>query len=121
MLTFENMHRVFRRVGDRRTVGTMIGKTYDRANRQFCAPFSQFLASPAAAAGVRSLTPGLRKQSSKIRVSAGLLTASTCGIFAICRDAALTLRSYGRHDDCKRLLANIRELIAGPSMGLLAR
>src|SRR6478609_5057595 len=32
------------------------------------------------------------------------------------RDAALTLRSYGRHDDCERLLANIRELIAGPPM-----
>ena len=35
------------------------------------------------------------------------------------RDAALTLRSYGRHEDCERLLANIRELIAGPPMGLL--
>lgn len=35
------------------------------------------------------------------------------------RDAALTLRSYGRHDDCERLLANIRELIAGPPMGSL--
>jgi hypothetical protein len=35
------------------------------------------------------------------------------------RDAALTLRSYGRHEDCERLLANIRELIAGPSMGQL--
>lgn len=35
------------------------------------------------------------------------------------RDAALTLRSYGRHDDCERLLANIRELIAGPHMGSL--
>lgn len=35
------------------------------------------------------------------------------------RDAAFTLRSYGRHDDCERLLANIRELIAGPSMGSL--
>ena len=33
------------------------------------------------------------------------------------RDAAFTLRSYGRHDDCERLLANIRELIAGPAMG----
>src|SRR6478752_6458845 len=32
------------------------------------------------------------------------------------RDAAFTLRSYGRHDDCERLLANIRELIAGPPM-----
>ena len=30
------------------------------------------------------------------------------------RDAAFTLWSYGRHDDCERLLANIRELIAGP-------
>ena len=37
----------------------------------------------------------------------------------ILRDAAFTLRSYGRHDDCERLLANIRELIAGPSMGSL--
>src|SRR5437764_10323376 len=25
------------------------------------------------------------------------------------RDAAFILRSYGRHDDCERLLANIRE------------
>jgi hypothetical protein len=33
------------------------------------------------------------------------------------RDAALTLRTYGRHEDCERLLANIRELIAGPPMG----
>jgi hypothetical protein len=35
------------------------------------------------------------------------------------RDAAFTLRSYGRHDDCERLLSNIRELIAGPPMGSL--
>jgi hypothetical protein len=35
------------------------------------------------------------------------------------RDAAFTLRSYGRHDDCERLVANIRELIAGPNMGSL--
>jgi hypothetical protein len=35
------------------------------------------------------------------------------------RDAAFTLQSYGRHDDCERLLANIRELIAGPSMSSL--
>jgi PRC-barrel domain protein len=35
------------------------------------------------------------------------------------RDAAFTLRSYGRHEDCERLLANIRELIAGPRMGSL--
>lgn len=35
------------------------------------------------------------------------------------RDAALTLWSYGRHDDCERLLANIRGLIAGPNMGSL--
>lgn len=35
------------------------------------------------------------------------------------RDAAFTLRSYGRHDDCERLLASIRELIATPSMGSL--
>jgi len=30
------------------------------------------------------------------------------------RDAAFTLWSYGRHDDCERLLGNIRELLAGP-------
>lgn len=35
------------------------------------------------------------------------------------RDAAFTLRSYGRHDECERLLATIRELIAGPSMDSL--
>jgi hypothetical protein len=35
------------------------------------------------------------------------------------RNAALTLRSYGRHDECERLLATIRELIAGPPMGSL--
>lgn len=35
------------------------------------------------------------------------------------RDAAFTLWSYGRHDDCERLVANIRELIAGPSMSTL--
>ena len=35
------------------------------------------------------------------------------------RDAAFTLWSYGRHDDCERLVANIRELVAAPSMGSL--
>ena len=35
------------------------------------------------------------------------------------RDAAFTLRSYGRHADCERLLANIREMVSGPSMGTL--
>src|SRR6185503_8659037 len=35
------------------------------------------------------------------------------------RDAAFTLWSFGRHADCERLLANIRELIAGPAMGSL--
>src|SRR3954453_4104150 len=35
------------------------------------------------------------------------------------RDAAFTLLSYGRHADCERLLANIRELIAGPAMASL--
>ncbi len=35
------------------------------------------------------------------------------------RDAAFTLWSYGRHDDCERLLANIRELISGPVIGSL--
>src|SRR3954453_2414305 len=35
------------------------------------------------------------------------------------RDAAFTLWSYGRHADCDRLLANIRELIAAPAMNTL--
>src|SRR4051794_39777227 len=35
------------------------------------------------------------------------------------RDAAFTLRSYGRQEDCERLLGNIRELISGPPMGSL--
>src|SRR5688572_19660062 len=35
------------------------------------------------------------------------------------RDAAFPLRSYGRHQDCERLLGKIRELISGPSMGSL--
>src|ERR671921_398167 len=35
------------------------------------------------------------------------------------RDAAITLWSYGRHDDCERLLGNIRELLSGPSMSAL--
>ena len=35
------------------------------------------------------------------------------------RDAASTLWSYGRHADCERLMANIRELIAGPNMSSL--
>lgn len=35
------------------------------------------------------------------------------------RDAAFVLWAYGRHEDCERLLGNIRELIATPSMGSL--
>jgi hypothetical protein len=35
------------------------------------------------------------------------------------RDAAFILRSYGRHEDCERLVANIRELVSGPSMANL--
>src|ERR1700712_6129134 len=35
------------------------------------------------------------------------------------RGAAFTLWSYGRHADCERLMANIRELISGPSMSSL--
>ncbi|HZH12095.1 MAG TPA: PRC-barrel domain-containing protein [Microvirga sp.] len=35
------------------------------------------------------------------------------------RDAAITLWSYGRHDDCERLLGNIRELLSGPPMNSL--
>jgi len=35
------------------------------------------------------------------------------------RDAAITLWSYGRHEDCERLLGNIRELLAGPAMSSL--
>jgi hypothetical protein len=32
------------------------------------------------------------------------------------RDAAFTLWSYGRHAECERLLANVRELVFAPSM-----
>ena len=35
------------------------------------------------------------------------------------RDAAFILWSYGRYEDCDRLLSNIRELIAVPSMSAL--
>jgi hypothetical protein len=35
------------------------------------------------------------------------------------RDAAFLLWSYGMHDDCERVLANIRQLIAAPSMAEL--
>jgi hypothetical protein len=35
------------------------------------------------------------------------------------RDAAFLLWSYGLHDDCERVLGNIRELIASPAMGQL--
>lgn len=35
------------------------------------------------------------------------------------RDAAFLLWSYGLHDDCERLLGNIRQLIAAPSMAQL--
>ncbi len=35
------------------------------------------------------------------------------------RDAAFILWSYGRHEDCERILGNIRELVAAPSMGAL--
>jgi hypothetical protein len=35
------------------------------------------------------------------------------------RDSALILWSYGRHDDCERILGNIRELIASPSIAEL--
>ncbi len=35
------------------------------------------------------------------------------------RDAAFILWSYGRHEDCNRLVANIRELVAAPAMGSL--
>lgn len=37
----------------------------------------------------------------------------------VLRDAALILWSYGRHDDCERLVANIRELVLAPSMGAM--
>ena len=33
------------------------------------------------------------------------------------RDSAFVLWSYGRHEDCDRLLASIRELVSSPSMG----
>jgi hypothetical protein len=35
------------------------------------------------------------------------------------RDAAFALWSYGRHEDCERLVANIRELVFAPSMASL--
>src|SRR5215210_4442891 len=35
------------------------------------------------------------------------------------RDAAFTLWSYGRHENCERLLGNIRELVSSPSLGKL--
>jgi hypothetical protein len=35
------------------------------------------------------------------------------------RDSAFILWSYGRHEDCDRLLATIRELVLSPSMGNL--
>jgi hypothetical protein len=35
------------------------------------------------------------------------------------RDAAITLWSYGRIDDCERILDSIRELIAEPNMSML--
>ncbi len=35
------------------------------------------------------------------------------------RDAAITLWSYGQHEDCDRLLGNIRELLSGPPMDSL--
>ena len=35
------------------------------------------------------------------------------------RDAAFTLWSYGRHEECERLLSNIRELVAAPSMAAM--
>lgn len=35
------------------------------------------------------------------------------------RDSAFILWSYGRHDDCERVLASIRDLLASPSMGSL--
>src|SRR4051794_15916446 len=35
------------------------------------------------------------------------------------RDAAFTLWSYGRQDECERLVATIRELVSGPPMNTL--
>jgi hypothetical protein len=35
------------------------------------------------------------------------------------RDSAFILWTYGRYDDCERLLGNIRELVASPAMGSL--
>jgi hypothetical protein len=35
------------------------------------------------------------------------------------RDSAYVLWSYGRIEDCERLMGNIRELVASPSMGTL--
>ena len=57
------------------------------------------------------LKPELRDQSNRQIVS-DLRTL---------RDAALILWSYDRQDDCSRILANIRELLASPSIGELER
>src|SRR4051812_6194227 len=62
----------------------------------------------------RSRTPSLKRPSCKSLVFAGQLIVRLC---AICEVCGTRLRAYGRHDDCERLLANIRELIAGPPMG----
>ena len=35
------------------------------------------------------------------------------------RDAAFILWSYGRHEDCERILGNIREFISSPSLGVM--
>jgi hypothetical protein len=49
----------------------------------------------------------------------GAANRQTVRDLRILRDAAFTLWSYGRHEDCQRLVANIRELVFAPSMGSL--
>jgi hypothetical protein len=57
------------------------------------------------------LTRSSKKRSSRSRSYEGEPIVRRCETF--------TLWSYGRHDDCERLLANIRELVAAPSMASL--
>src|SRR3954464_11588901 len=63
--------------------------------------------------------PSSKKRSCKSPSFAGLRNRQSVRALRSLRDAAFTLWSYGRHADCERLLANIRELIAGPAMGSL--
>src|SRR3954464_8776693 len=63
--------------------------------------------------------PSSKKRSCKSPSFAGLRNRQSVRALRSLRDAAFTLWSYGRHADCERLLANIRELVTGPSMSSL--